>query len=69
MAAICERPARLSGSKSVESEYEEIESLLSSDKKDLLTRAKKAVYRLVKRVGFFGILLCASVSVDMSVTC
>lgn len=29
---------------------------------DPLTRAKKAVHRLVERVGFFGILLCASVS-------
>ena len=29
--------------------------------KDPLTRAKKAVHRLVQRVGFFGILLCASV--------
>ena len=28
---------------------------------DPLTRAKKAVHRLVERVGFFGILLCASV--------
>ena len=65
-AAISKRPARLSASESIESEYEEIESLLSSSKKDPLTRAKKAVYRLVKKVGFFGILLCASVSVDVS---
>ena len=27
-----------------------------------MTRAKRAVHRLVQRVGFFGILLCASVS-------
>ena len=32
---------------------------------DPLTRAKKAVHRLVERVGFFGILLCASVSCKM----
>lgn len=29
---------------------------------DVMTRAKRAVHRLVQRVGFFGILLCASVS-------
>ena len=43
-------------------DYEQIEQLLNSEKRDPLTRAKKAIYRLVKRVGFFGILLCASVS-------
>ncbi len=53
----------MSGSEGEEEEYKEIESLLSSDKKDPLTRAKKAVYKLVKKVGFFGILLSASVSV------
>ena len=32
---------------------------------DVMTRAKRAVHRLVQRVGFFGILLCASVSDHM----
>ena len=40
----------------------EVESLLMSDRNDPLTQAKKVVYRLVKKVGFLGILLCASVS-------
>lgn len=48
-------------------DYEQIETLLHSERRDPLTRAKKVIYRLVKRVGFFGILLCASVSHQFSV--
>ena len=55
-------PAQLSGNEGEDMDYEQIEELLHSERTDLLTRAKKAIYRLVKRVGFFGILLCASVS-------
>eukprot|EP00731_Ephydatia_muelleri_P022563 Em0015g146a len=55
------RAARLSG-KEEDEEYEELEAALQSQSKDLLTRARRAVYELVQRVGFFGILLCASVS-------
>ncbi|XP_019848781.1 PREDICTED: vacuole membrane protein 1-like [Amphimedon queenslandica] len=55
------RAARLSGSEEDDEEYEELEAVLHSQKKDPLTRAKKAVHRLVERVGFFGILLCASI--------
>lgn len=56
------RAARLSGHEDEDPDYEEIEAVLHSQRKDPLTRAKKAVHRLVQRVGFFGILLCASVS-------
>lgn len=58
--------AQLSGSEGEDLDYEQIESLLSSDRRDLLTRAKKVIYRLVKKVGFPGILLCASVSFNAS---
>lgn len=56
------RAARLSDHDDLEDlDYEEIEAVLHSNKKDPLTRAKKAVHRLVQRIGFFGILLCASI--------
>lgn len=55
------RAARLSGDEDEDPDYEEIEAVLHSEKKDPLTRAKKAMHRLVQRVGFFGILLCASI--------
>lgn len=55
------RAARLSSHE--DEDYEELDAILHSDKKDVMTRAKRAVHRLVQRVGFFGILLCASVSV------
>lgn len=61
------RAARLSGHEDEDPDYEEIEAVLHSQRKDPLTRAKKAVHRLVQRVGFFGILLCASVSPDIYV--
>ena len=52
--------AQLSGNEDMD--YEQIEALLNSNRKDPLTRTKKAIYRLIKKVGFFGIVLCASVS-------
>jgi membrane protein YqaA with SNARE-associated domain len=55
------RAARLSGHEEEDPDYEELEAVLHSQRKDPLTRAKKAVHRLVERVGFFGILLCASI--------
>lgn len=54
------RAARLSG-KEEDEEYEELEAALQSQSKDLLTRARRAIYELIQRVGFFGILLCASI--------
>lgn len=62
------RAARLSGHEDEDPDYEEIEAVLHSQRRDPLTRAKKAVHRLVQRVGFFGILLCASVSMEESLT-
>lgn len=55
------RAARLSEHDGEDTDYERIEEVLHSQKKDPLTRAKKAVHRLVQRVGFFGILICASI--------
>ena len=58
--------ARLSEHEDLEDlDYEEIEAVLHSNRRDPLTRAKKAVHRLVQRVGFFGILLCASVRLSV----
>lgn len=55
--------ARLSDGEEVDDrDYDQIEAVLHSSRKDPLTRAKKAVHRLVQKIGFFGILLCASVS-------
>ena len=54
--------ARLSGTDPDDEELEELEELMHSTEHDLWTRAKKGVHDLVERVGFAGILLCASVS-------
>ena len=43
-------------------EVEELERLTSLADQSLWTRLKKMVLDLVERVGFFGILVCASVS-------
>ncbi|XP_078404341.1 vacuole membrane protein 1 isoform X1 [Cetorhinus maximus] len=53
------RAARLSGTET----DEEFEEILERDQnaEDLPTRAKLAVQKLVQRVGFFGILACASI--------
>ncbi|XP_064391584.1 vacuole membrane protein 1-like [Halichondria panicea] len=56
------RAARLSDGEEVDDrDYDQIEAVLHSSRKDPLTRAKKAVHRLVQKIGFFGILLCASI--------
>ena len=57
--------ARLSGTDPDDEELEEVEELerLTSLKdQSLWTKLKKVVLDLVERVGFFGILVCASVS-------
>lgn len=43
-------------------EIEELERMTSAAGQDIWTRAKKFVHDFVERVGFFGILVCASVS-------
>ncbi|EDV23243.1 uncharacterized protein TRIADDRAFT_27759 [Trichoplax adhaerens] len=57
------RAARLSGSEidMDDEEIEEMEAMLASENKDVMTRVKKAVHNLVQKAGFFGILLCASI--------
>ncbi|XP_069136462.1 vacuole membrane protein 1-like isoform X1 [Argopecten irradians] len=59
------RAARLSGSHD-DDEFEEIEELLQEkqvhpDDMSFMERAKLGVHNLVQRVGFFGILACASI--------
>ena len=56
--------ARLSGVELDDEDLEEVEKLeeLESAKElDLWTRVKKGIFDLVQRMGFFGILVCASV--------
>ena len=48
-------------------EVEELERLTSLKDQSLWTKLKKCVLDLVERVGFFGILVCASVSNNCSV--
>lgn len=56
------RAARLSGNEDPDNEdLEELEELMGSESTDIFTRAKKAVPKIVERVGFFGILLFASI--------
>lgn len=58
-------PARLSGTDPDDEELEEVEELerlTSLANQSLWTRLKKMVLDLVERIGFFGILVCASVS-------
>nr|XP_032823603.1 vacuole membrane protein 1 [Petromyzon marinus] len=58
------RAARLSGSEPDDEEYQEFEEILEharDSQQDLGTRAKLAMQHLVQRVGFFGILACASI--------
>ena len=59
------RAATLSGIDPDDEDYEEAAQMFEddlSDDRSLSTRAKLAMKKLVQRVGFFGILLCASVS-------
>lgn len=57
------RAARLSGAEPDDEEYEEFEEMLEHPEtaQDLATRAKLTVQNLIKKVGFFGILACASI--------
>ncbi|XP_029467402.1 vacuole membrane protein 1 isoform X1 [Rhinatrema bivittatum] len=57
------RAARLSGAEPDDEEYEEFEEMLEHAEaaQDYASRAKLAVQNLVQKVGFFGILACASI--------
>ena len=64
--------ARLSGADPDDEELEEVEELerlTSLANQSLWTRLKKMVLDLVERVGFFGILVCASVSICKTYIC
>ncbi|RMC10639.1 hypothetical protein DUI87_12350 [Hirundo rustica rustica] len=56
------RAARLSGAEPDDEEYQEFEEMLehAETAQDFASRAKVAVQNLVQKVGFFGILACAS---------
>ncbi|CAH2222147.1 vacuole membrane 1 [Pelobates cultripes] len=57
------RAARLSGAEPDDEEYEEFEEMLehAQSAQDFASRAKLAVQNLVQKVGFLGILACASI--------
>ncbi|KAE8624742.1 hypothetical protein XENTR_v10006036 [Xenopus tropicalis] len=57
------RAARLSGVETDDEEYAEFEEMLehAQTAQDFATRAKLAVQNLVQKVGFLGILACASI--------
>jgi len=57
------RAARLSGAEPDDDEYQEFEEMLehAETAQDFASRAKLAVQNLVQKVGFFGILACASI--------
>ncbi|KAG5837577.1 hypothetical protein ANANG_G00240810 [Anguilla anguilla] len=57
------RAARLSGADPDDEDYEEFEEMLEQAEtaQDFATRAKLAVQNMVHKVGFFGILACASI--------
>ncbi|XP_060115202.1 vacuole membrane protein 1 [Heteronotia binoei] len=57
------RAARLSGAEPDDEEYQEFEEMLehAQTAQDFASRAKLAVQNLVQKVGFFGILACASI--------
>uniref|UniRef100_A0A3B3Q9A4 Vacuole membrane protein 1 n=1 Tax=Paramormyrops kingsleyae TaxID=1676925 RepID=A0A3B3Q9A4_9TELE len=57
------RAARLSGTEPDDEDYEEFEEMLeqAESAQDFATRAKLAVQKMVQKVGFFGILACASI--------
>ncbi|XP_031560842.1 vacuole membrane protein 1-like isoform X2 [Actinia tenebrosa] len=58
------RAARLTGVEPDDeelNEVEELERMTSAAGQDIWTRTKKFIHDLVERVGFFGILVCASV--------
>uniref|UniRef100_A0A8C6M845 Vacuole membrane protein 1 n=1 Tax=Nothobranchius furzeri TaxID=105023 RepID=A0A8C6M845_NOTFU len=57
------RAARQSGADPDDEDYEEFEEMLeqAEDAQDFVTRAKLGVQHMVQKVGFFGILACASI--------
>uniref|UniRef100_A0A672G094 Vacuole membrane protein 1 n=1 Tax=Salarias fasciatus TaxID=181472 RepID=A0A672G094_SALFA len=57
------RAARLSGADPDDEDYQKFEELLdqAESEQDFATRAKLAVQKLIQKVGFFGILACASI--------
>ncbi|XP_065752679.1 vacuole membrane protein 1 isoform X3 [Phocoena phocoena] len=57
------RAARLSGAEPDDEDYQEFEEMLehAETAQDFASRAKLAVQNLVQKVGFFGILACASI--------
>ncbi|KAF1378901.1 hypothetical protein PFLUV_G00195310 [Perca fluviatilis] len=57
------RAARLSGADPDDENYQKFEEILDQTQsaQDFATRAKVAVQKLIQRVGFFGILACASI--------
>uniref|UniRef100_A0A674EQC9 Vacuole membrane protein 1 n=1 Tax=Salmo trutta TaxID=8032 RepID=A0A674EQC9_SALTR len=57
------RAARLSGADPDDEDYEEFEEMLGQAEtaQDFVTRAKLGVQNMVQKVGFFGILACASI--------
>ncbi|KAM4619903.1 vacuole membrane protein 1-like [Polymixia lowei] len=57
------RAARLSGADPDDDDYQEFEEMLeqAQSAQDFATRAKLAVQKLIQRVGFLGILACASI--------
>ncbi|XP_032071760.1 vacuole membrane protein 1 [Thamnophis elegans] len=57
------RAARLSGAEPDDEEYQEFEEMLehAQGAQDFASRAKLAIQNLVQKVGFFGILACASI--------
>ncbi|XP_059207520.1 vacuole membrane protein 1-like isoform X2 [Centropristis striata] len=57
------RAARLSGADPDDEDYQRFEEILDQTQsaQDFGTRAKVAVQKLIQRVGFFGILACASI--------
>uniref|UniRef100_A0A8C2K319 Vacuole membrane protein 1 n=1 Tax=Cyprinus carpio TaxID=7962 RepID=A0A8C2K319_CYPCA len=57
------RAARLSGADPDDEDYEEFEEMLeqAQSAQDFATRGKLAVQNMVQKVGFFGILACASI--------
>uniref|UniRef100_F6TPZ9 Vacuole membrane protein 1 n=1 Tax=Ornithorhynchus anatinus TaxID=9258 RepID=F6TPZ9_ORNAN len=57
------RAARLSGAEPDDEEYQEFEEMLehAETAQDFASRAKLAVQNLVQKVGFLGILACASI--------
>ncbi|XP_072231599.1 vacuole membrane protein 1-like isoform X1 [Leuresthes tenuis] len=57
------RAARLSGAEPDDEDYQNFEEMLDQTEsaQDFASRAKVAVQKLIQRVGFFGILACASI--------